>query len=258
MNHDSDRDTVTTTETTFEILEAIRGSDGVRIGELAEEFELAPSTLHRHVGTLVSRGYVSEHGGEYEMSYKFLQVGCKKRRQNPIYNIARQKTDMLTEESGERAQFVVEEGGKLVYLYYNAKQNAVQTDGTVGKYRPLHCSGAGKAILAALPDSRVEEIIDSHGLPARTENTITDRAELFEELTEIRDRGVAFNDKESIEGLRAVGSVINAPDGNVLGALSVSGPAHRMQDEWYEEELPDLLLGITNEIELNVRYSDMV
>lgn len=256
MNPDSDRDTVATTQTTFEVLEAIRDSQGVRIGELSEQVDLAPSTVHRHVATLASQGFVTEHGGEYEISYHFLQIGCKKRRQNPIYGIAREKTDVLTTESGERAQFVVEEGGKLVYLYYNADQNAVQTDGTVGKYRLLHCSGAGKAILASLPDSRVEEVVERHGLPERTANTITDRDELFDELTEIRERGVAFNDKESIEGLRAVGSVINGPDGNVLGALSVSGPAHRMQNEWYEEELPNLLLGITNEIELNVRYSD--
>jgi len=256
MNDGPHRDTVSTTETTFDILEAIREMDCPSIDALAEQLDIAPSTTYRHVSTLVSNGYVVKNGSEYDISLRFLNIGCKKRRENPIYKIARKKVDLLTEESGERAQFVAEEGGKLVYLYYNTTHNAVVTDGIVGKYRLLHYSAAGKAILGSLPDSRVEEIINRHGLPANTENGITSTDDLFNELAEIRERGVAFNDEESIEGLRAVGSSIQGPSDEVYGALSVSGPAHRMQGERYEMELPNQLLGITNEIELNAKYPD--
>jgi len=256
MDPAADHDTVATTGTTFEILDALREQRGARIGELSERLDPAPSTIHRHLATLLKHGYVLKRGDEYEVSLKFLKIGCEKRRHNPVYEMAREKVDLLAEETEERAQFVVEERGKLVYLYYSTNSNAVQTDGTVGKHRLLHYSAAGKAILAALPDRRVGAIIDRHGLPAKTDNSITDPEELRTELAEIRDRGVAFNDEESVEGLRAVGSAVQGPAGETFGALSVSGPAHRMQGNWYESELPNLILGIANEIELNVKYTD--
>lgn len=256
MKGKGERDLVTTTTTTFEILETIRELEGAQLSRISDRLDLAPSTIHRHLMTLLSHGYVIRTGNEFEISLKFLEIGCQKRRCNPVYEMARNKVDLLADETGERAQFVIEEQGKLVYLYYNADQNAVQTDGIVGKHRLLHYSAAGKAILADLPEQRVEEIIDAHGLPAKSDNSITDEDELFEELSEIRERDFARNDEESIEGLRAVGSTIQGPNGEILGALSVSGPAHRMQSEWYESELPNLILGTTNEIELNVKYTE--
>lgn len=39
----------------------------------------------------------------------------------------------------------------------------------------------------------------------------------------------------------------------VVGALRVSGPTHRFRGEWFEEELPDMLLGVANELELEIR-----
>lgn len=44
------------------------------------------------------------------------------------------------------------------------------------------------------------------------------------------------------------------PDGEVIGGLSVSGPINRMDSEWFDEELPKLLLGATDELELNITY----
>lgn len=64
-----------------------------------------------------------------------------------------------------------------------------------------------------------------------------------------------MNTQENIEGLRAMGVAVSGPEGDVIGAFSVSGPLNRMKGEWFENELPDRLRGIANEIELNLRYS---
>jgi len=86
-------------------------------------------------------------------------------------------------------------------------------------------------------------------------NTITDPQTLYAELERVRERGYSVNKQENIEGLHAVSAPVMDTNGHVFGALSVSGPTHRMKGEWFEDELPDLLLGAANELELNITYS---
>jgi len=98
-----------------------------------------------------------------------------------------------------------------------------------GIQRHLHSTAAGKAILAEMPEQRVMDIISEHELPAETEHTITDPDSLVEELDEIREHGIAYNDEESVEGLRAVGVPVRGSNGIAIGALSVSGPSNRLR-----------------------------
>lgn len=118
----------------------------------------------------------------------------------------------------------------------------------------MHAVAAGKAILANAPDPQARKIIDQRGLPAFTENTITDEERLFEELAEIRDRDTSFSDGEVVAGLRAVGVPVHGPDGLVLGALTVAGPAHRLKGDVWRSKIPDRLLGAANELELKLEY----
>jgi DNA-binding IclR family transcriptional regulator len=147
----------------------------------------------------------------------------------------------------------VEEHGRRVYLYQSRGENAVQTDSHVGMRVQLHCCGIGKAIPAHLPAKRVTEIIDEYGLPRWTEYTITDEDELFDELETIRDRGVAIDDEEWIRGLRCVAAPVMC-DGEVLGAISVSGPTKRV-DEDDVDRMIDLVRDTARVIELNAKYS---
>jgi len=113
----------------------------------------------------------------------------------------------------------------------------------------------GKAILAHLPEERIEEILDTHGLTKATPNTVASREELFDELNRIRDQGIAFDDGERIPGLRCVAAPILSNNGRVLGAISVSGPSNRVGGDYWEEELAQQVLEKVNVIELNVTYS---
>jgi len=98
--------------------------------------------------------------------------------------------EQLAEQTEERAQFIVEEHGRGVYLHTATGNHAVQVNSRLGRVKSLHNSASGKAILPQLPEERVEEIVDRWGLEASTENTITDYDELLAELELVRDRGV--------------------------------------------------------------------
>jgi len=244
-----------TTETSFAVVEAIRALDGATIEELSEQLELAPSTVHRHLTTLRKHSYVTRDGNEYHVGLQFLTLGGYAQRRVTAYPIIKEKVDALADETGERAQFIVEEHGWRVYLYTEVGQSSVQTGAHVGKRGVLHTSAAGKAILATLERERVEEIVELRGLSAPGENSTTDREALFEELERVRDRGYAFNRQETTAGVHAVGAPVTDGSGAVVGALSVSGPANRLTGEAFTDELPERILGAVNELELHIEHS---
>jgi DNA-binding IclR family transcriptional regulator len=254
-NVNDTQDTVKTTETAFGILEHLLAADGARLTELASELGIAKSTAHRHLQTLYRREYVVREGDEFYVSLRFLEFGEQARGRKDAFSIIKGKVEELATETEERVQFIVEEHGRGVYVHRATGENAVQTDPGIGKRIALHSIAAGKAILAHLPDERVHEIVDRHGLEAVTDNTISDADVLFDDLEAIRDRGYATNNQENVKGLRAIGVPIRERDGGVIGAISVSGPTNRIKGPRLSEELPDLLLGTANELELNIAYS---
>jgi DNA-binding IclR family transcriptional regulator len=241
--------------TLFAVLEGLVALDGAGVSELAEHLGIAKSTAHRHLTTLEQSGYLVREGNAYNIGLKFLQLGEYSRHTRPGYNLTKRIVDEIAQETEERSVFMVEEHGEAVYLYRGIGPRAVTTDSTVGTRRPIHTIAGGKAILSRLPEERVEAIIDKLGLDALTQSTITSRERLYEELDAIREQGVAYNRAEAIEGLNAVAvPVTNGP--KVVGALSVSGPANRLQGEWFEDEIPGLLLGFVNELELNLTHGN--
>jgi len=184
----------------------------------------------------------------------FITHGGKQRDRIAASDMIDSRVQQISEQTGERTQFMIEEGGERVYVYTYAGPSGVKTDATIGKRGPLHVSAAGKAILANLPQERIEEILVGISFEQIATNTIADREALEAELAAIQRLGYAYNDEESTSGLRAVGVPIKYNDGTVYGAISVSGPSHRLQDNYFHQELPELLLGVANEIELNLRY----
>lgn len=244
--------TLSTTETSFEIIELLKERDGARVTELADELNTAPSTVHSHLATLTESNYVIKEGDIYQLGLAFLELGEYVRTRKEPYTVAESYTEQLAAETESRAVFAVEEYGTGVYMYTFSGEHAVWTYSTVGKRFPLHATAAGKSILSQLPDERVEAIIDQHGLESETDATITDREDLLEELATIEEQGYAINHEEQLDGVKAVGAPVTGPGGQVLGAFSVASPANRMKGEWFEEELPGIVLATANEFELEI------
>lgn len=246
--------TVDASRTLLEVIEALRVLDGASVTELAEHLDMAKSSVHGHLATLEEMEYVIKEDGEYNIGLKSLRLGEHARMRREPYRMAKDIVEKLAEETNERSQFIIEEYGKGVFVHRQVGQNAVHTNTRLGKRIFLHSTGAGKAILAHLPEERIETIIDTIGLPERTENTITSKKVLYEELEEIQECGYALNMEEGMTGLRTVGVPVSDPDGGILGAFSVSGPSHRMRGDRLHEEIPNMLLGKANEFELKIQY----
>lgn len=117
----------------------------------------------------------------------------------------------------------------------------------------LHHIGVGKAVLAHLSEERIEDIINTWGLPRSTENTITGREDLMEELETIRERGYAIDYEEWTKGLTCIGAPIIV-DSEVLGGISVSAPTRRPGDGTFDDDFIGEVVSTANEIELSLKY----
>ncbi|AGB33354.1 IclR family transcriptional regulator [Natrinema pellirubrum DSM 15624] len=238
---------VKTTQTSLALVRAVRESDGATLSELADRLELAKSTVHNHLHTLVDEGFLVRDGDTFHVGLQFLAFGEHARGRNPLYATARRHVYSLAETTGHEADFIVEENGRAYSLEYAIGESSRRSLSESSPFRAgnrfyMHNCASGKALLASMSESRVGEILERWGLPATTDQTITDEAELFDELEAIRRRGYAVNDEELIDGYRSIGAAVTDPDGEVLGAFSVGGPTYRMAtDESTAEELAQLL-----------------
>ncbi|ADJ15429.1 IclR family transcriptional regulator [Halalkalicoccus jeotgali] len=258
MSTDHVPDGVRTTERSFAIVEAIQRRDGATLAELVAEFGLAKSTVYKHLRTLASHGYLEKEGERYHIGLKFHHHGEYARLRKRGYRLAGRAVRELAERTDEEADFVVENDGRTITVYESYHpQNSYREDLVTsssdlshsGTYYHMHCTAAGKALLAALPDERIEAVLDRWGLPARTANTITDREALAADLDRTRERGYAVADEEYVDGLCAVGVVVANPDGSPLGALGMSVPTYRRESEGLETAAAELVVETARDLE---------
>lgn len=241
--------------TALSVLETLKTADGMRLTELAEEMSIAKSTAHRYLSTLENEEYITRKGDEYHVGLRFLSLGEHGRNRQPGYELVKPKISQIAEKTGERAQFIVAEHGKAVYLYQDLGEQAVSINLDIGERIPLHAISNGKAIMAEWSDEHIEQYIETYGLTKLTSASISTRKRLFEELETIREQGYSINREEFVNEINSVGVSVVDQDENVLGAISVSGPTHRMRGERLNTKLPELLMGTRHELELNLKYN---
>jgi len=251
---------VETTQLSLDILDIVSGRDGARLRDVVEKLGVAKSTAHKHLTTLRKNGFLTKRGDVYYVGLKFLNFGEQARSQWTEYQYIEETIGDLTARTEEECDFVAPDRGRVITIaesYHKWVKHRERAGADVskeyrariGSYYCMHATASGLAILATYSPSRVEEIIDRWGLPARTEHTITTREELYDELERIREQGYAVDNQGYTEGMRSIGKAVHGPDGNVLGALSVSGPVYRVDGSVLEREIPNALIEVTAELE---------
>jgi DNA-binding IclR family transcriptional regulator len=207
------------------------GATGVT--EIAQQLSIAKSTAHYHLDTLREKGFVVREGTRYKLSMEFLKFGFRVRQRIPLFEAARTEIDKLGRKTGELVILSTEQRGLGVSLYKAGGSEALDVDAPIGRTATLH----------------------DRGLPQTTDQTITSRDELYEELDSIREDGVAFNREEHIEGINGVGVPILNAGGAVRGAVSIAGPTSRMRGATFTENYPYLLSKTRNVIELEIEHN---
>ena len=135
------------------------------------------------------------------------------------------------------------------------KSGALRIASQVGMRLPAHCTGVGKVLMAYLPEDERRELISKKGLPRFTRNTLTDPLALERELARIRERGFAIDNEEIMDSLRCVAAPIRNQTGEVISAISLSGPVSRLAGEKFETAIR-LVTETADEISAHLGFRD--
>lgn len=237
----------------FEIVEVLWETDGIGPAELSERLDLPKSTAHDYLRTLEVTGYAVHKGGKYHLSYQFLSVGGRLRNRNRFFQAARSEVKRLSIETGELPNIGVEENGECVLLHAVRGDKSLELGIYPGLRIPLHSNGTGKALFAHLPEEDIEEALHRDQFEAVTEHTITDPVAMAQELETIRERGYSVARNEQVLGMATVSVPILVKE-SVIGALSISTPTGRLEDEAYQDELVQQLHEAANTIMVRYQY----
>jgi|LFRM01.2.fsa_nt_gb DNA-binding IclR family transcriptional regulator len=252
-------------EKAWDILLLLAKSGPLNLSEIADSIETPRATTFRILSTLTGIGLVDqiEDGKRYCIDYRVLQLSyytlegsILKKRANPyLYELAdaTKLIACLGVISGHVA--VTIDKVSLHNPYSGLKED-------IGVLVPAHVSSVGKAILAHLPQERVEEFLDGYSFDTYTSATITNKTEFFAELDRVQQAGYAFNDQEWKPGICSVAMPIFNYERKVIGAVAISRESHlhgEVKDprETFTPELLLTLRDVANKISFSCGYHSM-
>lgn len=223
-----------TLERALLLLERLSSDDGkMGVGELANSVNLPKSTTHRILDTLLKTGFVEQDSlsEKYSIGLKAIEIGMAGLKNVDLVQTAAPHLKDLVFYTKQTSFLAVFNKGDIVYIYKVEGTSSVITNANLGARNPAHCTGLGKAIMSYFPLEDIDRIVTEKGLHRYTETTITDRQLFLQELSQIRQSGVAFNYEEYDEGLSSIAAPIFNFTGQVIAAISVAGPTNRIVED---------------------------
>ncbi|MGY3567895.1 DNA-binding IclR family transcriptional regulator [Sinomonas sp. RB5] len=209
-------------------LEILAQEGSAAVGDVAERMGVHKSTASRILGALETHGFVqqSSRRGKYQLGVGLLRIASSIPRRLSLVHAARPVLEDLAQQYGETVNLAVRRDVYAVNVDQAMGSANLASFDWIGSLTPLHSTSSGKVFLAYLHASDREELLRRAELTAFTPHTLS-RAELMKELPEIVRRGYASTRGELEEGLNAIAAPVFGHMGDVIGAVSLSGPAFR-------------------------------
>ena len=213
------------------ILQVLARHGAAGVTEIAGELDVHKSTVSRLLGTLEARGLVEQasNRGRWRLGYGVVQLAAGATRKHDLSVISRPICQDLADEVGETVNVAIKDGSAVVSIDQVIGSSTVTTMNWVGQRTPMHATSAGKVFLASMAPGELETML-AGGLERFTDHTIVDAQILAEELDSVRSHGYARTLEEHEVGLAAVAAPIRALGGEVIAALTVSGPNFRINE----------------------------
>jgi len=213
------------------VSEAVDG--GATFTDLAQQVGLPLSTAHRLLTTREQERYVrfDHEGRHWSVGPQAFLTGCTFTKTRSFVGVSRPHMRQLMEDCHETVNLAIEDQGEAIYLAQVECRQMMRTFARPGTRVPLHCSAVGKAIMLGMSDKALSKVLHQHGMPRLTVKTITSPALLRADLERARTVGYAVDDEEHAVGLRCISAPVYDETGDLVAAVSVSGPMARIVDE---------------------------
>jgi DNA-binding IclR family transcriptional regulator len=218
----------------LDILEALAmRKDGLGITAIAKKTELSKSTVHRIASTLAERGYVDHEvaSGRYRLGLKYIEIASYYINSLELQTEARPFLWNLTSQLGLTAHLGILDAHEVVYIEKLDVFPGIRLYSQIGFRVPAYCSSLGKCLLSGLSSDELQAVMANCPFDRFTERTITNLKDLKIQLRQVRAQGWAMDDEEHDAGYRCVGAPIFDYRGDVIAAVSASGPTANLNDE---------------------------
>lgn len=209
-------------------------SEPLHLQGISQLCNVNPSTALRFLSSLRRRNYVAQTAdtGKYYLTFKICSLAQSVHLFSDMRNVALPYLRNAAHLFSESCSLAIDSDMTAMYIEVVPGPNKQFLSlHRIGSSAPLHCTAVGKLLLATYSPERVERLIATRGLEARTEHTITDPDALESELESVRKRGYALDDQECEYGTRCLAVPIRDHTGKICAAIGVSGPSVRMTDE---------------------------
>ncbi len=198
------------------------------VAEVAARTQLTRAVARRYLLTLQEMGYVVQHGSKFALTPRILDLGFTYLSTIDVPNAALPIMHELAETLRESCSVAVLDGTDCVYVARVAAKRIMSINLVVGSRLPAHATSMGKVLLAHLSPAMLEEYFAAAPLQPLTSRTICDEETLRKALQQVRERGWAFADQESEDGVRTVAVPLYDVSMQVQAAMNVSGHASRV------------------------------
>lgn len=213
------------------------------IDEITARTGIPKSTTYRVLATLQLHGLINREpdGDAYALGSTIVLLGAKAIRDMDLPRKVRPYLEALMQATSETTHLALLTQQQVVVVDKIDSTHPIRLVSTVGFRSPLHCTGVGKVLLAHQPAELLDRLLASYEWRAYTPNTITDPAQFRAALAMIRDQDYALDWEEFQVGLRCVAAPVRDYSGEVVAAVSVSGPSNRVTAERVPELAATLL-----------------
>jgi DNA-binding IclR family transcriptional regulator len=219
------------------------------LSALSRRLEIPKSTAHNLLRTLQAFDLVRQDAASrvYRLGPRALELGLLFARHTEMMAPARTVLRRIAMETRETVKFGVLSNDEVLIVAAVESTQQLHTRGDMGTRWPLHSTGLGKAMLSALAPAEARAIVQRTGIPRHTKQTIATWPDLERELKRIRARRYASDLEENEPGVRCVAVPLSDSLRGLIGALSVSGPSIRIDDQ-REAEIARLIMAAAREI----------
>jgi IclR family acetate operon transcriptional repressor len=222
------------------VLRAFDGADAeLGVGDLARRTAINPSTVSRLLSSLVAGELVEyrQETGRYRLGLGLLPLASLVTARLDLRTIARPHLQALVDHTQETASLSIFGDDQAVTIDFVPSPRSVASVVQLGRPSLVHCTAVGKVLLA-YQSPEVGDRALARPLPRFTPRTLVDPASVLAELAQVRAQGYATAEEEREPELNAIAVPLHGPQGAVLAALGVQGPAHRFDRAALMRTLP--------------------
>ena len=214
-----------------------RGNIVLSPQEIALSTQLPLPTVYRLTQAMNEHGLLEKEGQHFRLGMTLMHLGALVAEGVDLRTQTLPHLRWLNEQTGENAELHIRHGEVRIVLETVRSSHSLRPFAALGAPLPLHLGAAGKVLLAWLPVSERDALIDV-SVARFSSGTLFDRQFFIDELQKVKQNGWAISESERAPGVAAIAAPIFDAQEKVVGAIALTAPSIRLSGEQRQRFIP--------------------